>query len=140
MKVQHQITISAPINLVWKTSIDIPNLPNWTPTIEEAKLLSENFNIGSTVLLKQPDMPHAVWTVTSLDEGKSFSWETKVSGLKMRATHILEETSSGLTKNILELKVSGFIAMILWPMIKSKITKALQDENQGLKRYCEQVH
>ncbi|MDH3326618.1 MAG: hypothetical protein OEM38_07875 [Gammaproteobacteria bacterium] len=73
----------------------------------------------------------------SLVELECFSWSSKVLGMKMIATHKLTEVEGGV-ENTLILEVPGCLSFILWPLIRGKLANALEQENSGLKVYCEE--
>jgi hypothetical protein len=133
----HEIKINAEIQKVWDISIDIDHWKDWTPTIDESCLLTKPFNLGAKAKIKQPDQPASVWTVNKFDDGKSFSWFTKIAGIHMTATHQLTSKVKGQTSNKLIFETKGILSFILWPFIKSKIQDSLKKENEGLKKYCE---
>ncbi len=137
MTIENHITIAAPIAKVWAVTEDIERWPNWTPTIEKVTRLDDGFfGAGSSARIKQPGLPEAIWGVTAVDAGQSFTWETRVRGMRMIATHELTPTDMG-TQCTLRLTLKGLVAFLLWPMIRSKLVQALQQENDGLKVVCE---
>lgn len=137
MKISNQIKIQASPSLVWKVTEDLEKWPEWSPTFERVEKLYEGtFQIGSKARIKQPKMSPAVWVVTSMEYGKSYRWETTVNGIKMIASHELIQDADG-TINILQLEMSGLVSLVLGPLIRSQITKALKLENEGLKKVCE---
>lgn len=137
MQVIDQTKIKASSETVWRVSTDVENWPDWNPVFESVKRLDDgNFREGSTACIKQKAMPETVWTVTDLVEFQSFTWQTKVRGIKMIATHEIIQNENSVT-NHLKLEVQGLLGKILWPFMKSQIQKALQNENRLLKQRCE---
>lgn len=137
MQVENLILIDAPKSIVWKTSIDVKNWPRWSPTCDSIQRLEDGpFEVGSRAQIKQPGLPEAVWVVTSLQSEESFTWETKVRGMRMIATHELAAAQEG-TESLLRLEVKGVVARLLWPLIRVSIKRSLERENAGLKAECE---
>ena len=137
MVIESRKQIAAPMSIVWQVSVDVERWPQWTPTVERLTRLDDRpFDVGSTAVLKQPGLPEAEWRVTSLTDGESFTWETRVRGIRMTATHALM-SSGAETTSILTIDIRGFVAVLLWPLIRAKIENALEQENAGLKMHCE---
>lgn len=159
MKLEHQIIIDAPRELVWRVSIDIERMPELTPTMESAERLDDGpLGVGSKALIKQPGLPMAEWRVTAMTEGESFTWSTRVRGINIVATHELElvrapvgasagavgdasvGTSAGEgTANTLRVEMSGVVGVLLWPFIRRSVRKALVQENAGIKAASEKA-
>ena len=137
MKATHKIEIAATPEIVWAVTKDLERWPEWTPTVVSAKRLDDGqFKTGSRALIKQPGLPEAEWVVTDLESGKRFIWETRVRGLHMIATHDVAASDSGVV-NTLVLETRGVVALLLSPFIGGAIRDALQKENAGLKKFCE---
>ncbi|MBT5867750.1 MAG: hypothetical protein HOH38_02805 [Nitrospinaceae bacterium] len=138
MIVEDKIVIQASQELVWQVTIDVGSWPLWSPGMEKiVRKDSGDFKAGSSALIKQKLLPETRWVVTELTPNKCFSWQTKVLGIKMVATHTLIPCNSGAT-SILRIEILGWIPVI-WPVIKKLIARALKEENWGLKNYCESL-
>lgn len=131
------ISIHAPLSVVWRETVDVERWPEWTPTVTASERLGEGpLRVGSEVRLRQPGQPAAVWTVTSLDPLERFSWETQRPGLRMTATHALASEGDG-TRNALNVEITGALSVLLWPVLRVLVSRALALENRGLKARCE---
>lgn len=137
MRIEHSIRIKAPRPIVWEVTTDIERWPDWTPTVSRATMLDDKpFEIGSRVRLKQPGQPDATWTVTKFVPLETFTWESQRTGIRFKATHtLLSDTNS--TESRLSVEATGFIAILLSPLLKIAIRRALRDENESLKARCE---
>lgn len=139
MKLENQIQIAAPPAEVWRIAVDVERWPEWTPTVTRVRRLDQGtFDVGSVALISQPGLPDAEWRVTALKQEESFSWETRVRGIRMVATHQLAPSGAG-TLNTLRLEMAGFLAFLLWPLMRRPIAATLEKENAGLKAACEGV-
>lgn len=137
MKVTHKIEIAATPEIVWAVTSDIDRWPQWTPTVIWAKRIDDGpFKIGSRALIRQSGLPKAEWTVIELTERKHFVWETRVRGLHMIATHEVAASENGAV-NTLVLETCGAVALLLSPFIGGAVRDALEKENTGLKKFCE---
>ena len=139
MLIEEKRLINASQSIVWRVTEDVNSWSQWTPTIEYAVRLDDGpFDVGSTVRIKQPNLPDAVWRVTALTKGDGFTWESRVRGIRMVATHELLPCAEG-TKSILRLEVPGVVGMLLWHFISGPIRKAIAQENTCLKAACEAI-
>jgi uncharacterized protein YndB with AHSA1/START domain len=139
MTVTHSVLIAAPQEIVWRVTEDVERWPEWTPSVSAVTRKDrDSLAPGSRVMIKQPGQPESEWVVTELVAGQRFSWETRRAGLHMVATHELIPAGEG-TRNVLTVHTRGFLAMLLWPILRIAIPRALALENGGLKKRCEEV-
>ena len=139
MTVSDEIHIAASPDVVWAVTRDVEQWPEWTPTVTSVRITrGGQFGVGSVARIKQPLQPESEWTVTAFDIGKRFAWETRRIGLHLIGTHDLQRAGSG-TLNILTVEARGFLAVLLWPVLRPAMRRALVDENRGLKARCQQI-
>lgn len=136
---EDKIDIEAAQALVWQVTIDVESWPLWSPAMEKiVRKDSGVFKSESSILIKQKLLPETIWVVTELTPHKSFSWNAKVLGIEMVATHILIPGDSGVT-SILRIEMLGGIIRLFGPVMKKLVARALKEENWGLKVYCESL-
>jgi len=139
MRVEHEIEIHAAPDIVWAVTEEVARWPEWSPTMTAIARLDDGpFDVGSTARIKQPGLPEAVWTVTALDRGRSFTWSTRVRGITMAGTHEVHASGEG-TRSLLRIETSGWVARLLAPLLRRSVAKAIARENHGLKTRCEAV-
>jgi carbon monoxide dehydrogenase subunit G len=139
MTITDAIHIDATPDVVWAVTQDVERWPEWTPTVTSVKLLgNKSFRLGSVARIKQPMQPESEWVVTEFSSGRRFAWETRRTGLHMTGTHELAPEGAG-TRNVLRVDANGAMAVMLWPLLRLAMRKALADENLGLKARCEQT-
>lgn len=80
----------------------------------------------------------SAWTVTEFVRGKRFVWETRRLGLRMSASHEVMAERVG-TANRLRVEMSGVLAVLLGPVLRRAVGRALSAENEGLKGRCEEL-
>jgi hypothetical protein len=138
MIIKESIHISASPAVVWRVTVDVDRWPEWSPTVTSVERIgTEPLSVGSEVRVKQPFQPEAMWVVTDIEDGVRFAWETRLPGLRMIATHAINPEGAG-TRNVLRLEGSGPLAVLLWPMFRMAVRRALLAENHGLKERCEE--
>lgn len=137
MMVENEIDIDAPAPVVWRVTADVEQWPTWTPTVTTVKRLDDGpFDVGSKAMIKQPGMPETEWQVSTLTKCEGLAWQTRVRGMTIVATHVLEATNAG-TRSTLRVEMSGFVALLLWPFVRRSVRNALAKENAGLKQASE---
>jgi len=137
MRIENRKLIHASTAVVWQVTQTLERWPDWTPTIESVRNLSDGpLAVGSMFRIKQPGLPEADWQVTSLTPEKEFTWGTRVRGIRMVATHEMTTTDEG-TESLLRIEIWGLLVTLLWPLIRRSVGRALETENAGLKSECE---
>jgi len=129
--------INASPDQVWRVTTDIEGWPRWLPTVTSVTRVGDGpFEVGSIAKLKQPGLPECEWRVTAMTQGVGFTWQTRVFGITMSATHKIVADEPG-TKNHLRLELHGIPATLLWPVLRISLKKTLERENTALKTHCE---
>lgn len=109
--------IDAPTDRVWAVLVDVARWPEWTPTVDSVERLDDGpFGVGSRARLRQPRLGQAVWEVTEVVDGRSFTWEAKGPGLKTIARHDMVPDGAGskVTLSIEQTGPMGAVAARVW--------------------------
>ena len=109
--------IEAPAAQVWAVISDVERWPEWTPTVTSVRRLDDGpFGVGSRVEIRQPKLPKAQWTVTELEEGRSFTWEATGPGMRSIARHEVTPRDDGasITLSVEQLGPMGAVAAVVW--------------------------
>lgn len=139
MHLEHSLPIAAPQDVIWGVTIDVERWPEWTPTMQRVKRLDDGpFRIGSQARVKQPQFRETIWTVTAMEPGHSFSWQTRVSGMTMVASHEVVPSGHGCVSR-LQLEIKGWPATLLGPFVRKGAFKAMATENEGLRDRCQAI-
>jgi carbon monoxide dehydrogenase subunit G len=137
VRVERIVRIAAPPAKVWAVMTDVERWPEWTPSIRSVKRgESGAFGMGSTATLEVAGAPTSVWTVTEFGEGQSFTWETTVRGVTVRAAHVIDTEGDG-SRVMLTTVSTGLMARLFAPMLVIVGRRNLRQEAEGLKRRCE---
>jgi uncharacterized protein YndB with AHSA1/START domain len=131
------IEIAAPPARVWEVMTDIDRWHEWTPSITSiARLDNAAFAVGTRIRTRQPKLPAALWKITAIDPGKSFTWTSTAPGLKVDATHQVEPAEGGSLVT-LSIDYSGMFGG-MWERLTRDITKRYVGfEANGLKARSE---
>ncbi|MFS8096068.1 SRPBCC family protein [Lentzea alba] len=134
---QRSVDIAAPPERVWAVLVDVERWPERIPTVDSVERLDDGpLAVGSRTRLQQPKLSPAVYTVTELTEGSSYTWETKSSGVTVVATHEVEPHPEG-SRLTLALTVSGLLAGLGWLMTKSMTERYVETEAASIKAAAE---
>ena len=134
---QHAITIAAPPDRVWAVVVDVERWPERIPTVDAVERLDAGSRaVGSRTRLQQPRLPTAVWTVTELADGSSYTWESSSPGVTLTAAHVVEPHPDG-SRLTLALTVSGPLSGIGWLLTRSLTKRYVETEAASIKRAAE---
>jgi uncharacterized protein YndB with AHSA1/START domain len=131
------VDIAAPPARVWSVMSDIERWQEWTSTVTSITRLDDGpLKVGARARIRQPKLPRADWTITSLREGHGFTWETRSPGVTIIANHFVEPASVG-TRATLSLRFHGLLGPLIAWMTKGLNVRYLAIEAAGLKRRSE---
>jgi uncharacterized membrane protein len=109
--------IDSPTQPVWEVLFDVAHWPEWTPTIDGVERLDDGpFQVGSRARVRQPRLPQALWEVTEVEDGRSFTWVAQGPGMKTIARHEVVADADGATVrlSIEQTGPMGALAALMW--------------------------
>ena len=129
--------IAAPAERVWRVMSETDRWHEWTPSVIRIRRLGRGpLGVGSRALIRQPKFPPALWKITAIEPGRSFTWVSGAPGLRVIARHSVEPTATG-SKATLSLQLHGIFGG-LWGYLTRGITQRyLAHEATGLKARSE---
>ncbi len=137
VRIEDRIDISAPSAVVWDLTTDVETWPTFSPTMTKVERLDTGpLALGSEARVKQPGQRAAVWTVTALEPGRSFTWTTRALGIGFAGTHEVVPVGAGCT-NVLVLELTGRAAPVLGRVLGPVLRRAIRQENAGFKTRAE---
>lgn len=106
---------TAPVERLWAVMSDVRRWPEWLPTVDAVTPLDPDRvdEVGAEYRVEQPRLPAAVWRITEVVEGRSFTWESTAPGLRSVGTHVLRPAGDGTTTITLGIEWSGLLAPVL---------------------------
>ncbi len=138
MDIEQRTDIAAPAADVWAVVSDVERWPEWTPTMTSVERLdAAPFAVGSRVRIRQPRLPVAIWTVTALEPGRSFEWQSPAPGLMSVGAHRVDAAGDHASRVTLALTWSGPLAPVVNLVFGKLSRRYVAMEAQGLKRRCE---
>jgi uncharacterized protein YndB with AHSA1/START domain len=131
------VDIPAPAARVWEVMSDIDRWHEWTPSVTSVRRLGgAPLAVGSRALIRQPKFPPAVWKVTAIEPGRSFTWVSSAPGLRVIAHHWVEPLAGG-SRATLSLELQGIFGGLFGGMTKDITHRYLAFEAAGLKARSE---
>lgn len=133
----HAVIIAASPAKVWTVLVDVDRWPERVPTVDAVERLDGGpLAVGSRARLQQPRLPTAVWTVTELTQGASFTWQSSSPGVRVTASHVVASHAEG-AQLTLAVKVSGPLSAVGWLMTRSLTRRYVATEAASMKRAAE---
>jgi uncharacterized membrane protein len=137
MRIENELQIAAPVDVVWALTADVDSWPQVTPTMTTVQRLDDGpIALGSQARVKQPGQSAAIWTVTALEPGRLFEWRTRVLGMDMIGRHELTDVEGG-THNALSLDLTGRGSSLFGKLVGGRIRRSITTENAGFKAHAE---
>jgi uncharacterized membrane protein len=137
MRFEDSIAIAAPAATVWGIYSDVEHWPEWTESVTSVELLDPGpLRVGSRARIRQPRLPVAEWTVTEIDEGRSFTWVARGPGVRTTGTHVVEPDGEGARATAI-LDQGGPLGPLVGFLSKGLTKRYLAMEAAGLKARSE---
>jgi uncharacterized membrane protein len=132
------VDIDAPAETVWSVLTDVERWHEWTPSVRSIRRLDRGpLAIGSRALIRQPKLLPAMWKVTALEPGRSFTWKSGLPLMWVHARHSLTPSDGG-TRATLHLRFEGAIGRVMARAMRRLNEKYLGMEAGGLRRRSEE--
>lgn len=143
MRITHMTEIPAPIDLVWQIYTDVERWPQWMESMDHVDLAAsggaiegEPLQLGSQVWISQPRLPSALWEVTELTPGRSWTWRSRSIGATSSATHELTAAGDGVTRVDTSLQIAGPVGALVGLAIRRLAQRYMAMEADGLHAAC----
>jgi uncharacterized protein YndB with AHSA1/START domain len=131
------IDIAAPSDRVWQVMSDTDRWHEWTASVTSVKRLGDRpFAVGTRALIRQPKFPPALWKVTEIERGRSFTWVSTAPGLQVTGHHAVEPTPTG-SRATLSLRLEGLFSGLFGALTAAITERYIGLEASGLKARSE---
>ncbi|MEH1100055.1 SRPBCC family protein [Micromonospora sp. CPCC 205561] len=138
MRFEAGTEVAAEAEQVWAVLVDVERWSEWTPSVRRASRgESGPLAVGATARLEQPKLRPAVWRVTELVEGRSFSWVSRSPGVTSLGEHRVSPLPGGRCRVELVIAQSGPLAGPVGWLYGDLTRRYLRMEADGLRRRCE---
>lgn len=137
MQLRREVTIACDPTTVWRTWSNVAAWPEFIDTVHQADLLAPRLVVGARARLRQFRLPEDEWVVVALDDGRSWTWESRSPGMVTTATHWVDPRDDGTTTARVQLTQEGPIGSIVGRLLAGLLGRYLRSELRGLRRRCE---
>ena len=129
--------IAAPPERVWQVMSDVERWAEWTPSVTSVtRQEGAPFGVGTRVMIRQPKFPPAVWTVTAIEPGRSFTWVAAGPGFRSVGTHRVDAAPTG-SRATLSLELEGPLGGLFGRLTRGITERYIRFEANGLKARSE---
>lgn len=129
--------VSAPPERVWEVMSDTDRWHEWTPSVKSVKRLhGKPFAVGNRVVIRQPGFPPAIWKITGIEPGRSFTWTSRGPGFLTIGRHSIEPTSAG-SRVTLSLELQGLLGGVFGRLTRKVNERYIAMEAEGLRNRSE---
>lgn len=130
--------IKAEPDTVWGVMSDIERWPEWTPGVTSVRRHEPGpLAVGNQTTIRQPRLPPARWTVTELENGRSFTWISRSPGILVTARHRVDPAGRG-SQATLSISFDGLLGVAFGWLTRGITQRYLSLEAAGLKACSEE--
>ncbi len=138
MEVSRHESVGASPAAVRAFAIDVERWPGVMDHIDRIDRCDEGqFGLASSAALTQLGLPTTIWTMDRFIPGGSFRWRGRPLGMAMTADHIIKPSQVGHTEFTLSVSASGWMAVVLGPVVRKAVERALVKEFSGFRMACD---
>ena len=136
--VQRSIDIDAPTSAVWAVISDVERWPEWTASVSSVRRSRTGpLTVGEQVVVSQPRLPTLTYTVTGVEDGRSFTWEAGNAVSRGVGEHVLTPRIGGGCTATLRVTQRGPAARLVGALLDGISRRYVRMEAEGLKRRSE---
>jgi hypothetical protein len=77
--------------------------------------------VGAIAHVKQKGLAAGDWTVTELEEGRVFAWESRQPGVRLVGRHVVGAEPSGGSRLTLQMEMSGWLSGVTGVLLGRKV-------------------
>jgi hypothetical protein len=139
MRFEATIDVAARAERVFGVYTDVEHWPDWTRSVTSVERLDPGpLRVGSRARIRQPRLPVAVWEVTNLVPGRSFTWIARGPGIVTTGSHVVKPVGAGDRVTVTaSLEQGGVLGPLVGLLTKRLTNRYLDMEVHGLKAHCE---
>jgi hypothetical protein len=114
MRYETSTTTTAAPDRMWAVLTDVERWPEWIEVYEEVRRSgSRELAAGDSAHVKQRGLAAGDWTVTELDAGRSFAWESTQPGVRIVGRHLVGGEPDGGSRLTLQLEMTGALSGVM---------------------------
>jgi hypothetical protein len=131
------IDIGAPAARVWEVMREVDRWHEWTPSIRRiTRLGGRPLEVGMRAIVRQPRFPPALWKVSAIEPGRSFTWTSVAPGMRVVGHHQVDPAGPGARAS-LAIAYSGPLGALFARLTRGITERYIGLEAAGLKARSE---
>ena len=113
MRYETSATTTAEPARLWAVVADVEKWPEWVEVYEEVRRHETgDLKLGDSAHVKQKGLAGGDWTVTELEQGQVFAWESRQPGVRIVGRHLVSAEPTGGSRLTLQLEMNGWASGI----------------------------
>jgi len=121
MRYEKSTTTLADPDRLWGVLSDVEKWPEWIEIYEEvSRRESGPLALGDHAHVKQRGLAGGDWTVTELEEGRVFAWESRQPGVHLVGRHAVHAEPGGGSRLDLSFEMTGALSGVLGALLARK--------------------
>jgi ribosome-associated toxin RatA of RatAB toxin-antitoxin module len=117
-------TTPAQPDRLWAVLKDVEKWPEWIEVYEEVRLADSGpLTVGARAHVKQRGLAAGDWTVTALDQGRVFTWESHQPGARLVGRHEISAEPGGGSRLALAFEMTGGLSGVLGTLLGRKVRR-----------------
>jgi Polyketide cyclase / dehydrase and lipid transport len=133
MRYETSRTTAADPSRLWAVVSDVERWPDWIEVYQEVRRTAVGkLKEGEEVHVKQKGLAAGDWTVTELEEGAVFAWESRQPGVRIVGHHVVSPEPDGGSRLTLRLEMTGWLSCPMSAVLGRKSRSYVDLECAGL--------
>ncbi|WP_348269167.1 SRPBCC family protein [Edaphobacter paludis] len=129
--------IEASSDRVFTVLCNVERWPEWTSTMSSVRRIDDGpLSVGSRAQVRQPGLRPAIWQVTEMEPGRSFSWATRSPGVHVTGRHLIEKRGAS-SRVTLSIEFAGLLGPVVSRLFRKMNERYLTTEAESLKTRSE---
>jgi hypothetical protein len=133
MRYETSTTTPAEPARLWAVLSDVEKWPEWIEVYEEVRPAETGpLTLGASVHVKQRGLAGGDWTVTELEEGRGFAWESRQPGVRLVGRHAVRAEPDGGSRLDLSFEMTGALSGLISLLLARKTRRYVDLESARL--------
>jgi uncharacterized membrane protein len=124
MRYETSTTTTAEPDRLWAVLSDVEKWPEWIEVYQEVRREDAGpLAVGGRAHVKQKGLAGGDWTVTELEEGRRFVWESRQPGVRLVGRHAVTAEPGGGSRLDLGFEMTGALSGVMSALLSGKVRR-----------------
>jgi polyketide cyclase/dehydrase/lipid transport protein len=129
MRYETSTTTTAEPARLWDVVSDVEKWPEWIEVYEVVRREDSGpLAVGGRAHVKQRGLAAGDWTVTELEEGRVFAWESRQPGVHLVGRHVVRAEPGGGSRLDLSFEMTGALSGLMGLLLGGKVRRYVDIE------------